>query len=101
HILGTSNIWVNTGTFASMYANKAGQTVTLTPAQRQTMLNGVVQLVKQMQARSFAVSIHLFAENKSDVAEATDWSYWQKTPGDTASTPVLTTFLHDANSAGA
>jgi hypothetical protein len=100
HLLGTTSIWVNTGTFASMYANKPGQTVSLAAAERQAMLSGVVRLMIDVKAKGFSAAIHLFAEDKSATAEATDWSYWHARPNDTASTSTLITFLHDAHSAG-
>ncbi|HSX04948.1 MAG TPA: hypothetical protein VLF69_00560 [Candidatus Saccharimonadales bacterium] len=100
HALGVNGIWVNTGTFNQMYTNQPSQTVTLSPSQRQAMLNGVLQEVKQVKAQGFSVAIHLFAQNKSKVSEATDWSYWQGQPDNSASTAVFTTFAHDAAAAG-
>jgi hypothetical protein len=92
--LGISNIWLNTGTFGRMYANTASETVVNSPAQRQTMLDGVVTEVKTLQHQGFSVSVHLFAQDKSADSEGTDWSYWQ-TPGDSQNTVVFTTFAHD------
>ncbi len=99
HALGASSIWFNTGTFNKMYTNNNAQTVTNLPAQRQTMLQTVLEEAKGLQSQGFSVAVHLFNENKSSVSEAIDWSYWQTTPGDTASTAVFTTFAHDAHSA--
>jgi hypothetical protein len=98
--LGVNSIWFNTGTFNQMYAGIAGQTITNTPAQRQQMLQGVVQLAAQTKAVGFSVAIHLFAENKASVGEATDWSYWRSQPDSGAETGVFTTFARDANAAG-
>jgi hypothetical protein len=97
--LGINNIWFNTGTFNQMYAHQSG-TVTASPGQRQTMLTATIQQAKQAKAQGFAVSIHIFAENKANVGEATDWSYWQSTPGDGPSTAVFTGFAHDAAASG-
>jgi hypothetical protein len=98
--LGVSNLWVNTGSFHTMYARQAGRTVTLTPQQRQAMLSGVVSQLRAVQAAGFTTAVHLFAENKADVSEGTDWSYWQTTPGEDANSTVLSTFIHDARAAG-
>jgi len=96
HSLGIQSLWVNTGTFHQMYANQAGETVTVSPLDRQTMLNGVIKQVNSAKSQGFSVAIHLFAENKASVSEGTDWSYWQLQPSNDADTAVFTTFVHDA-----
>jgi len=98
--LGVSNLWVNTGSFHAMYARQAGKTVTLTPLQRQAMLSGVVSQLRSVQAAGFTTAVHLFAENKANVSEGTDWSYWQGTPGEDDNSTVLSTFIHDVRAAG-
>ncbi len=95
--LGTSSIWFNTGTFHSMYASTPSQTVIDSPAQRQTMLNGVISLATSLKAQGFSVAIHIFAQNKAGTDEDTDWSYWNTTPGDEPDSGVLTTFIHNAS----
>jgi hypothetical protein len=98
--LGIKNVWFNTGTFGEKYSNQGAATVTVDPIKRQQMLDSVIQAAKTTQGKGIAVSIHLFAENKSDTAEATDWSYWHTTLNDKTDTTVLVTFVHDAASAG-
>ena len=63
------------------------------------MLSEVVQLATQTKAAGFTVSIHLFAQDKANLSEATDWSYWQE-PGDGPATAVFTTFAGQAAAAG-
>lgn len=96
--LGVNDIWLNTGTFARMYANKPAETVALSPADRQAMLDGVVTQAKSLQRQGFSVSVHLFAQDKSGSSEGTDWSYW-KTPHDGQNTMVFTAFVHDLEAA--
>jgi hypothetical protein len=98
--LGTSDLWVNTGTFRVMYAGQTGRMVSLSPLQRQAMLNGVLNQLRNAQSAGFTVSLHLFAENKANVSEGTDWSYWQAAPNEDTNTAVLTTLVHDARAAG-
>lgn len=98
--LGINNIWFNTGTFYQMYTQAAAETVTLSPAQRQSMLNSVLSQAELLKNQGFNVAIHLFAQDKSATAEATDWSYWHNQPGEDANTVVLTTFVHDITTAG-
>jgi hypothetical protein len=96
--LGVTNIWLNTGTFGRAHTQSAAQTVTVSPVDRQVMLDGVLSQVKVLQGQGFAVSVHLFAQDKSATDEAIDWSYWQK-PGD-GDTAVFATFAHDAAAIG-
>jgi hypothetical protein len=60
----------------------------------------VVRQAAQLKAQGFTVAVHLFAEDKSNVGEATDWSYWHNSPGDDPATAVFTTFAHDTAAAG-
>jgi hypothetical protein len=93
--LHTQNIWLNTGTFSVKYANQAGQQVTVSPTQRLALLTDVVSEAKGLQNQGFSVAVHLFAENKANVAEATDWSYWLSGQASTSSsTYVFKAFVH-------
>lgn len=73
--LGASQIWLNTGTFAAAYTNNPSQTVTMTAAQRQTILNGVFQQAQSLTEAGFTVAVNLFSEDKSNTSEAEDLSY--------------------------
>lgn len=97
--LHTRDIWINTGSFASKYTNDPSQTVHVSLDDRKAILDGVLEVAKQIQnyqLNSYRVSINLFAEDKSKDAEATDWSYFQ-TPD---STTLLTGFLQVAGHDG-
>lgn len=98
--VGTKEIWVNTGSFGVKYANQLGRQITATPEQRLTQLTDVVAGIKTLQSQGFSVSVHLFAENKSAVTEATDWSYWPNgKAASSSSTIVFKTFAHDLQAA--
>lgn len=97
--LDVKSIWLNTGTFHQMYAGNAAETVTMTPGQRQTILSGVIAQAVALKQQGFTVAVHLFAQNKANTSEGTDWSYWQTNPGDTADTDVLMTFVRDLHAA--
>jgi hypothetical protein len=73
--LGTSSIWLNTGTFSTMYANNRSQIVNMGPSQRQALLNGVFAQASKLKQSGFGVSVNLFSEDKSRTSEAIDWSY--------------------------
>jgi hypothetical protein len=89
--LGTKQIWFNTGTFETMYADQAGKTVSYTAAQRQVMLQGVLQQVKVAQRGGYSVSVNMFGYDGSSTGEATDWSYWH-TGQDAAQAPGQAVF---------
>lgn len=98
--LGTKNIWLNTGSFSVKYANQPDRQITVSPDRRQAQLNGVLAGVKSLQSQNFAVAVHLFAEDKSNVPEATDWSYWSdEKAASSPSTVVFATFVRDLQAA--
>jgi hypothetical protein len=98
--MNIKDVWLNTGSFGVKYANQPGRQVTVKPEQRHVQLTGVVGVVKTLQAQGLAVSVHLFAENKSDVPEATDWSYWPNgKAASSSSTIVFKTFVRDLQAA--
>ncbi len=94
--LSITSIWFNTGSFNRMYTLDSKQTVTASPIERQTTLNGVLAQAKSLKTQGFSMAVHLFAEDKSTTPEAIDWSYWQTAPTNDANTAVFTTFVHDA-----
>ena len=94
--LGVQEIWFNTGVFAASYVVSKANPYILSPEQRQSILDGIVAQAKRLKGQGLAVSVHLFAQDKSKVGEAIDWSFWQ--PGQqatSASAPVLKTFFGD------
>jgi hypothetical protein len=98
--LAVKSVWFNTGTFNKGKAYN-GQTIKLTPSQRQTILNDILKQAKAVKANGFNVAINLFAENKYNVAEGIDWSYWPSgQPLKSDSTAVFKTFVHNLKAAG-
>ena len=53
--------------------------------------------VKNVERRRW---LHLFAQDKSNTSEATNWSYWKVQPGNDANTDVFKAFVYDATKAG-
>jgi len=74
-LLGTKNIWINTGTFSRKYTLDPEQTITITPEVRLDVLNSILSQAVKLKQKKNNVSINIFAEDKSETAEATDWSY--------------------------
>jgi hypothetical protein len=94
------DVWVNTGTFGVKYAAQPGRQITVTAPQRLAQLHGVVTAVKSLQTQDFSVAVHLFAQDKSAVAESTDWSYWpNKKATSSSSTIAFKTLVHELQAA--
>jgi hypothetical protein len=99
--LGTSDIWLNTGTFKHMYTNDPAAEVSLSTAQRQSMLDSIATAAEQLKQQSFHVSVNLFAQDKSQTDENTDWSYWQTGHADTSpDTHVFDMFVRQLRASG-
>lgn len=72
---GVGAIWFNSGTFAKTQTTSAVTTVYQTTAQRSATLAGIRQEASAAKSAGFSVAINMFMEDKSRVAEGTDWSY--------------------------
>lgn len=75
--LQVKEIWFNTGTFATKYAQDEEKRVTIEATKRKDVSYGIVNEVVRAKESGFNVWVNVFAEDKSKVAEATDWSYLQ------------------------
>jgi len=97
NFLGVKKIWINTGTFRAKFANDADEMVVEYASVRETILTEILEQAKIMQGKGFEVSINLFAENKVETPEATDWSYWGVNEKETdVHTTILLDFLSSA-----
>lgn len=74
--LGVKTIWLNSGSFGRKYTLDQSKTVTISAGKRKDILAGILTEADKLKNQGFSVSINLFAEDKSNDAEATDWSYW-------------------------
>ncbi|MDD5083652.1 MAG: hypothetical protein PHT88_01775 [Candidatus Moranbacteria bacterium] len=77
--LEVKDIWFNTGSFSSKYTLDEKMTIAVDPGKRKDVLNGILSEVISAQKKGYSVWLNIFAENKSQLAEATDWSYWSDT----------------------
>ncbi len=78
--LRTRDIWINTGSFYSKYMNDEEERIFLTLNDRKAILDGILEVanyIKSYQLNEYRVKINLFSEDKSEYAEATNWSYFQ------------------------
>ena len=99
NILGTKNIWFNTGTMKKQYPTN---TVNVTPAERTTTYNGIINQATALQSQGFTMMVHIFAQDKFSMGEGIDWSYIENA-NDGVLSPhesVLSTFLKQTQSKG-
>lgn len=75
--LNVKEIWFNTGTFSKKYTLDSEKTVYEDASIRGELLEKTIEEATTLKSRGFDVWINLFAEDKSEANEATDWSYWQ------------------------
>ncbi len=95
---GVKKVWFNTGSFSSKYTLDPAKTVIIPNIERATTLNSI--LITSVQVRSALgkdskVMLHIFAEDKSQVAEATNWSF-----SNTQELNMLKNFIIQANKFG-
>jgi hypothetical protein len=96
--LGTKKVWLNTGTFGRKYTLDATITRTISPEQRKEIMMTIKEQASTLQKDGYQVAVNIFAQDKSEESEATDWSYWGKDgPFSSTATPVLTDFVKDLN----
>ena len=95
--LQVKEIWFNTGTFAAKYTNQPEQQVGMDYLTRKHVLDQVIDQAVKLQQRGYVVWINLFAEDKSNTAEATDWSYWHDPTENQQNQAVFKHFVRQLN----
>lgn len=94
--LDTKQVWFNTGTFSEKYTLDPQQLRTVSPQQRKEVLLTIKDQAVAMQNKGYDISVNIFAEDKSDASEETNWSYWQGSdPFLSPNTPVFTSFVQN------
>jgi hypothetical protein len=96
--LNTNKVWYNTGSMSAKYTYDKKSTVIIPNSDRIATLNSIlvtsVKVRNQLGSNS-KVMLHLFAEDKSKVEEATNWSF-----STAADLNTLKSFLTQANRNG-
>ncbi|MCU0653484.1 MAG: hypothetical protein MUD10_04455 [Candidatus Pacebacteria bacterium] len=98
--LGTKSVWFNTGTFSSFYID--GKLVfPLATGQRAQILETILGQLVSARDVGMAVSVNIFAQDKSGEDEGIDWSYWKSSfDSSSADGAALCDFTKRARSAG-
>lgn len=73
--LKIKKIWFNTGTFGSKYNSDPEKKITVLPPVRKRILSDIASVANNLADKGYEVKINVFAENKSNTQEGTDWSY--------------------------
>ena len=93
--LKIKKVWFNTGTFATKYALDPAQVVSMTPERRAAVLQTVDTQALALQKQGYQVAVNIFAQDKSQDSEETDWSYWHDDqPFHSKAAPVITDFVN-------
>jgi hypothetical protein len=96
--LGVKEVWFNTGTFGGKYMMDPTKKISVNAASRKFILDNTLLEVKKVQERGFKVWVNIFAEDKSDVTEQTDWSYWHTVGKEqTPEMIIFKDFIYDLN----
>jgi hypothetical protein len=66
NLLGSRKIWFNTGTLKRKYPSNP---ILVSPSERDQMMGGILSQAVLLQGQGFATMVHIFAEDKFDVAE--------------------------------
>jgi hypothetical protein len=93
--LKIKKVWFNTGTFTTKYTLDPAQTVTMTPERRKAVLATIDSQATLLQKQGYEVAVNIFAQDKSQESEETNWSYWSDNkPFNSEATPVITDFIN-------
>lgn len=92
-ILGVQEIWFNTGTFSEKYTSDEEKKIQASAKDREIILDGIYDEIQKVKSEDYNVWINLFAENKSQKEEATNWSYWQSDTVNIEHEAILVNFL--------
>lgn len=96
--LKTKKIWLNTGTFGAKYTLDPEAKRIVTVQQRKEILATIKEQANMLQQKGYTVAINIFAEDKSNQKEETNWSYWQNDkPFESTATPLITEFIRELN----
>lgn len=74
--LGANNIWFSTGTISKMFSGSPDTIVNIDASQRALMLDGILGQAKTAATSGFKVMVCIFAEDRRNTEEETDFSYW-------------------------
>jgi hypothetical protein len=99
--LQTKKIWFNTGTFSTKYTLNPEQIRTISSSQRKEILMTIAAQALATKEKGYEVAVNIFAEDKTDSAEETNWSYWKGSdPFTSQDTQILTSFVKQMNTNG-
>lgn len=100
-LLGIKDVWFNTGTFGAKYTLDPEKMIKISSQKRQDLLDGILSEAIKLKKLGYNVTINIFAEDKSQGAEATDWSYLKESyTKDEGIETVFVNFITKTKNAG-
>jgi hypothetical protein len=91
--LGAKAVFINTGTYRHRRMAQGGETA-ISTQQRKASLDSIISEVGLLRSHNYQVTVNIFAENKIDLKEGIDWSYWQAgQPSDKSQGSMFTDFV--------
>lgn len=99
-VLDVGEIWFNTGTFTSQHAASSKTVVSMSPSQRQEILDGILGEARHVQEEGYRVFVNIFAQDKSTVSEETNWSYWENPLEESTHLHTFIDFMSQAQQQG-
>jgi hypothetical protein len=73
--VGVKKIWFNTGSFIEKYTLDPELKTSVSAGKRKDVLLGTLNQIRIAKEKGYDVTVNIFAEDKSQTAEATNWSY--------------------------
>lgn len=73
---GVTDIWLVTGTFASLYAHDPAQQITVPAEIRKEWLDKTIKVVQQWEKKGWNSNIVLTTQDLRVDGSSSDWSYW-------------------------
>jgi hypothetical protein len=96
--IGVKEIWFNTGTFGAKYTLDENKTVYVNAEKRKDTINGIVAEAAKAKSAGYNVWLNIFAEDKSNSSEATNWSYLSQNSQDQKDGQVFLHFISELES---
>ncbi len=99
--LGKKEVIINTGTYRRRKASSGGE-VAVSTQQRMNILKSVEAEVDLLESSGFNVIVNIFSEDKFELQEGVDWSYWESSDSaEDSHAALFTNFVNKLINSGA
>jgi len=98
--LNSKRIWFNTGTYSAKYTNESRDLIVLNTNTRASIAQSIVRQVLTAKEQDYDVIVNIFAEDKSNTPESTDWSYLANPNNNSDQLHILSALIADFQKGG-